>query len=255
MNSSMNLNMQNKMKLKMRWTWTRRFQRSLLLPMALLGSALLASSSSHAITTTFDFVSSGGQFSIASNTLSFGNGLTISAASTGGNPDSMLAGATILLDSIELTGTVESLAAGVARVGIAPGQTLSLQIFEPAGDGGDLLATATYDPGDFIVIGASGILSGPVAPGLTDLVVTPLGESSSTVLSALLASGMPIDFNATLSAAGQNIAQRIASGALVTGSVAGSVAVIPEPSTAMLMGLGLGGLGLGARRARARNSR
>lgn len=237
----------------MKMRWTRRFQRSLLLPTILLGSALLASSSSQAVT-SFDFVSSGGQFSIASNTLSFGNGLTISAASTNGNPDSMLAGATILLDAIELTGTVENLAAGISRVGIAPGQTLSLEIFQTPGDGGGLLASATYDPGDFIVIGASGILSGPVAPGLTDLVVTTLGESSSTVLSALLASGMPIDFNATLSAAGQNIAERIASGALVTGSVAGSVAVIPEPSTVMLMGLGLGGLGLGARRTRTRDA-
>ncbi len=231
----------------MKMRWTRRFQLGLLLPTLLLGAALLASSSARALT-SFDFVSSGGRFSIASNTLSFGNGLTISAATTGGSSDPILAGATILIDSIELTGTIESLGAGIARVGIAPGQTLSLEIFQSPGDGGGLLATANYDPGDFIVIGASGILSGPVAPGLTDLVLTPLGEISSTVLSALLASGLPIDFNATLSAAGQDIAQRIASNRLVTGSVAGSIAVIPEPSTALLMGLGLGGLGIGARR-------
>lgn len=34
-------------------------------------------------------------------------------------------------------------------------------------------------------------------------------------------------------------------------SYAGTINVIPEPSTALLMGLGLGGLGLAARRARA----
>jgi len=239
----------------MKMRWTRRFQRGLLLPTILLGSALLATSSAQAVT-SFDFVSSGGQFSIASNTLSFGNGLTISSANDDGTPDSMLVGATILLDSIELTGSVESIAEGITRVGIVAGQALSLQIFQTPGDGGALLATATYDPGEFIVIGASGILSGPVAPGLTDLVLTAAGESSSTVLSALLASAFPIDFNATLSAAGQDIAQRIASGALVTGSVAGSVAtVIPEPSTALMMGLGLGGLGLGARRAGLRGQR
>jgi hypothetical protein len=67
----------------------------------------------------------------------------------------------------------------------------------------------------------------------------------SAVLNALSTTPDVIDFNFTLSAAGQDIASRIGSGALVTGAVAGSVAtVIPEPSVALLMGLGLVGLRL-----------
>jgi hypothetical protein len=77
-------------------------------------------------------------------------------------------------------------------------------------------------------------------------VLTVLGMESD-VLNALSTTTEVIDFNATLSAAGQDIAARIGSGALVTGAVAGSVATaIPEPSVALLMSLGLVGLHLSA---------
>lgn len=192
--------------------------------------------------TSFDFVSSGGQFSILNDELSFGNGLTISAASD----DTDLVGSRILFsEAIMLTGNVQDLPGGVSLVEIAPGQSLSLSIVEAVEDGGDVLATASYSAGDFIVVGAGGIVSGAIGPDLTDIMLTQAGMGFSTTLDALAASTLPIDFNVTLSAAGQDIAQRVASGSLVLGSVAGSVAVVPEPSTALLLGLGL--LALGAR--------
>lgn len=218
-------------------------------------AALLTISSSAAWATTaapmrasFDFVSSGGQFSIADE-LRFGNGLTISATSRSRGGDTKLVGSTILLDPIRLTGTVEDMGSGISRIGIEPGQELSLQIFKSAANGGVRLATATYDPGEFIVIGASGILSGPIESSVTDLVLTEAGMGYSSILDTLFQTMLPIDFNVTLSAAGQDIAERIGSGALVAGSVAGSVAIVPEPSTALLLGLGL--LGLSSRSSRS----
>ena len=220
-------------------------------PILLLGPlfALILLPLSASAVTSFDFVSSGGQFSIAANTLSFGNGLTTSAASVDGVVDNDLVGTTILLDSISLTGAVDFLPGGLAQIGIDTGIDYVLSIYQASGDGGALLMTAIYEPAEFIAIGASGIISGAIQDGLSDIVLTTLGMESA-VLSVLAATTDLIDFNATLSAAGQDIASRIGSGSLVTGAVAGSVAtVIPEPSVALLMGLGLVGLHLSAGRA------
>ena len=78
---------------------------------------------------------------------------------------------------------------------------------------------------------------------MRDVVVAQPGFSIT--IDELAATGLAIDFNVTLSAAGQDMAARIASGDLIAGSVAGSVAtVIPEPGTSLLMALGLIGLAL-----------
>jgi hypothetical protein len=224
-------------------------------PILLIGAfaALILMPLSASAVTSFDFVSSGGQFSIAANSLSFGNGLTISAASVDGVTDTDLVGSTILLDPIILTGAVSSLPGGLAQIEIDTGIDYMLRIFQASGDGGALLMTAIYEPAEFITVGASGIISGAIEDGLGNIVLTALGMESA-VLNALLTTTDLIDFNATLSAAGQDIAARIGSGALVTGAVAGSVAtVIPEPSVALLMGLGLVGLRLSAGRAEQRS--
>lgn len=219
-----------------------------ILIIAVLAALILMPLSASAVT-SFDFVSSGGQFSIAANILSFGNGMTISAASVDGVTDADLVGTTILLDPITLTGDVTSLPGSLSQIGIDNAPDYMLRIFQASGDSGALLMTAVYEPAEFIAIGASGIISGAIQDGLSNIVLTALGTESA-VLSALSTTTDAIDFNATLSAAGQDIAARIGSGAPVTGAVAGSVAtVIPEPSVALLMGLGLAGLHLSAGRA------
>ena len=191
---------------------------------------------------SFDFVSSGGQFTIAAGSLSFGNGLTISSATTDlGDPDTSLVNAAVLLDSIVLSGSNIALPGGLTAIGIDNSIDYEMRIFERAVDGGALIASATYDPGDFVVIGASGLVSAEIIDGVSNIVVAQ--PAFSTTLDELDATGFAIDFNVTLSAAGQNMAARISSGDLIAGAVAGSVAtVIPEPGTNLLMVLGLMGL-------------
>lgn len=209
---------------------------------ALAVGALVALTPLAALATSFDFVSSGGQFTIASDTLSFGNGLTVSSASNdAGDPDTALVNAVVLLDPIVLTGLATPLPGGLTAIGIDDSLDYALRIFQNADDGGELILSATYHPGDFVVIGASGLISAEIVDGLSDVVVALPGYSD--VADELAATSLLTDFNVTLSAAGQDIAARIAAGELVAGAVAGSVAtVIPEPGTAVLMGLGLLGL-------------
>jgi hypothetical protein len=220
-------------------------RRTLLASLVAIGlTAFLATSA--LATSSFDFVSSAGQFTVADDTLSFGNGLTISSAALDGIQDTVLSGATVLLDPLTLTGSAMSLPGGLTQIGIDTGLDYMLEIYQTADNGGDLLFSAIYDPGEFLVIGASGLLSAPIENGLSAVNVEMPGYSD--VLDDLGSTQDAIDFNATLSAAGQDLAARIESGDLVAGAVAGSVAVIPEPSTGLLMGLGLIGLAGAARR-------
>lgn len=215
---------------------------SVVLAFSTAGSAFAAAS--------FDFVSSGGQFAIFGNSLSFGNGLTISAASLDGVDDAALTGVTIILDPIELDGSITSLPGGLAQIGVNTLIDYEFSIFQAPEDGGALLMSGIYDPGDFVVIGASGLISAPITDALSSIVLTQAGMGFSAVLDSLASTSDFIDFNVTLSAAAQDIAARIRAGDLVAGAVAGSVATfpIPEPSTSLMMGLGLGGLAFAARR-------
>ena len=159
----------------------------------------------------------------------------------------MLSGATVLLDPLTLTGSAMSLPGGLSQIGVDTSLDYMLEIYQTADDGGGLLFSAIYDPGEFLVIGASGLISAPIENGLSAVNVEMPGYSD--VLDDLGSTQYVIDFNATLSAAGQDLAARIEAGDLVAGAVAGSVAtVIPEPSAGLLMGLGLIGLAGAARR-------
>ena len=154
-----------------------KLTRQIILASILCVGLGLTTATSALATASFDFVSSAGQFAIADNTLSFGNGLTISSASLDGAQDASLAGATILLDPLLLTGTLTPLAGGLTQVGVDTTQDYGLEIYQSADDGGSLLLSAIYDPGEFLVIGASGLISAAIEDALSSVVVEIPGYS------------------------------------------------------------------------------
>jgi len=191
-----------------------------------------------------DFVSAAGQFSIADNLLSFGNGLQVSVARDNTNAvDTSITEFNVLLDSLVLTGSVEDIGNGVSRIGVDTSQEYMLSIF--AAGTGVKVFEGVYLPDEFITVGSTGSISPEVGLGF----IASFINSGSSALNDLAAADV-VDFSVALSAAGQGIADRVSSGGLVLGAVAGNLAVVPEPGTLALMGLGLGGLALAGRRSR-----
>jgi hypothetical protein len=186
--------------------------------------------------TSLNFVTSeGGQFSIADGELVFMNDFTISVASVDGISDTSLLDARLTLEPILLTGEITEIEGGFFLIGIVP-ESLTLEIRQATGAGGALLATATFLPGDLLSLQESNAdLVSEIAAG--QLILEPAGDTSS-VLSSFAASTDPVEIVLALSAAGQDIAALVEAGSPVTGSVAGSMAIIaaPEPSAAALTG-------------------
>lgn len=187
--------------------------------------------------TSLNFVTDGGQFSIANGELTFTNDLTISVATVDGNTEPSLIGATVELDPIPLSANeITPIGSDVVQIGVTAGQ-LTLSIRRSIDAGGALLATATFIPGDLrVFFGTSGELSSEMVLGPTGFILEPAG-SASNVLSSFATTADPIALDLTLSAAGQDIAALFAAGSPVTGSAGGSMAIlVPEPSTTALTG-------------------
>lgn len=208
-----------------------------------LGAAGTASALS-----SIDFATHSGQFTLTQGSLDFGSDLTITAATTNaGIPDLTVIGLRASLDPVLLTGAYTDYGPYIRAYAVDTSVSYHLRLH---GTGGSPEIDAIYDPGEFLVILTTGVLSPSQADGL--LSVANLNPGSHAAYDSL-AQGAGWDMSVTISAAGQDIKALLAANQSVRGSVSGNVSVValpvPEPGSLALLAGGLAALGwLGGRR-------
>lgn len=191
---------------------------------------------------SIDFATRTGQFSLDSTGVDFGSDLAVTAArDNAGIADPSVLGLRVSLDPVVLTGVAIPFGSGITlyQVDLSRSYQVRLHGVDDAPE-----VTARFDPGEFIVVFATGVLSPSLANGLSD--VTGLAPGAHPAWDALVA-GESWDWSATFSAAGQDIHALLQDGQTVHGSVAGNLSVlsvmqVPEPGSLALVLLGLTGL-------------
>jgi len=193
-----------------------------------------------------DFASSNGQFSISNLVIDFGADLQVTSANdNGGIADPSVIGFSVDLDPIVLTGNFTPFGP-FFFFEVDTTRTYQLRIRDLAGQ---LVLQANYNPGQFFAVSSNGNVSPTVGPDVSNLLNFFPGAYPSL---DSLSGALTIDFNATLSAAGQDVGALITAGTPVFGSAAGTLVAtaVPEPGTLALIGAGLAGLTWRRRRRR-----
>lgn len=99
---------------------------------------------------------------------------------------------------------------------------------------GNVLLEGTLAVGDFF---AFNTISGAYTEFLTDIVVTSVSNTIGSALLDTISVGTQLDFNMTLQHR-TNFSDIIGNGLNAEGTLSGSMTVIPEPATLLILGLG-----------------
>ncbi|MCK5000350.1 MAG: PEP-CTERM sorting domain-containing protein [Anaerohalosphaera sp.] len=129
------------------------------------------------------------------------------------------------------------IAGGMVEAGISPDTLIAIK-----DAGGNVLLEGTLGNGDFI---AFNTISGAYSEFLTDIIVTYVSNTIGSDMLDTISIGTELDFNITLQHR-TNFADIIGQEIETGGTLSGSMSVVPEPATMLI--LGLGGLMLRRRR-------
>ncbi|MCK5001086.1 MAG: PEP-CTERM sorting domain-containing protein [Anaerohalosphaera sp.] len=129
----------------------------------------------------------------------------------------------------------EVISGGLVKADITPGTLISIK-----DAGGNVILEGTLGDGDFF---AYNTISGAYSEFMTDIIVTSINYTIGSNLLDTIRVGTELDFNLTLQHR-SNFADIIGQGIEASGTLSGSMSIVPEPATMVLLAIG----GLLARR-------
>ena len=129
----------------------------------------------------------------------------------------------------------EVISGGLVKAAITPGTLISIK-----DAGGNVILEGTLGDGDFF---AYNTISGAYSEFMTDIIVTSINYTIGSNLLDTIRVGTELDFNLTLQHR-SNFADIIGQGIEASGTLSGSMSIVPEPATMVLLAIG----GLLARR-------
>ena len=138
-----------------------------------------------------------------------------------------LTGQFVYIPNLTLSNVI--IAGGLVNANLTPDTLIAIKDAN-----GNVLLEGTLAVGDFV---AFNTISGAYTEFLTDIVVTSVSNTIGSALLDTISVGTQLDFNLTLQHR-TNFSEIIGDGLNAEGTLSGSMTVIPEPATLLILGLG-----------------
>ncbi len=138
-----------------------------------------------------------------------------------------LTGQFVYIPDLTLSNVI--IAGGLVNANLTPDTLIAIKDAN-----GNVLLEGTLAVGDFV---AFNTISGAYTEFLTDIVVTSVSNTIGSALLDTISVGTQMDFNLTLQHR-TNFSEIIGDGLNAEGTLSGSMTVIPEPATLLILGLG-----------------